>query len=351
MSCFSLKNKVQQWAIIYSLICLLWAGGLLAGTAPPSRILSPEIMLDIALEFVSHYKVKPIGACYWLKEGLVPHISQTLEVSEWQPDLIVSVFNTDGNGVGSDNPWWEASVLLDPPAKVVAHSASRMTTGFDYTTGHNTSNPTMAHYGNIRHKVVDVVGSPFMVLDYPLKLKANTTAFMPYYQSEYDALQERSGLAEWLTRPIDVMAITHPIGNAISHWGYEFPRSMTVDNTNNFKASMVVAIRAADLVTNLNTLHTVVGVSDSCGQNCVVSNVTEKTSMNGKVRWQMVYPTSHFVQIGQDDSILPTPLEQASDLAGNGNYVFVIWRHYEGCIQHRGKFLFATREVKPTIKR
>ena len=223
-----------------------------------------------------------------------------MEYSEWQPDLVITVFDSDGQ-----DPWLEARTLLDPPASIAAHTESRLTTGFDYTTGHSTSVPTIrTHGGNIRHKIVDVIGSPFMLVDFPFRLRSNTKAFMPYYQSEFDAFQERSGMAEWLSRPIDVLAFTHPIGNLISHWGYAFPRSMTVDNSNNYKASIVAALHAADLVTNQNTLHTIQGVSNSCGNSCAIANVTEVTSQNGQVIWQEVYPMNiNRLSIGKDDSL------------------------------------------------
>ncbi|MCD6056251.1 MAG: hypothetical protein K0R12_1213 [Gammaproteobacteria bacterium] len=326
-----------------------------ATTAPPDRITTPQILWKITTHFAppnGNYKAKPIGVCYWLKVGIFTRVVQTLEVSEWQPDLVVSVFNSDGEGLANgDNPWLEAKEFIDPPARVAAHTEAKLTTGFDYSTGQNNSISTLAHYDNIRHKIVDVIGSPFMSLDYPLKLKPDTSPFIPYYQSEYDAYQERSGLAEWLSRPWDVMAFTYPIGTPASHWGYEFPRSMTVENTNNFKASLVAALRAADLVTNKNTMHTIQSVNNSCGTNCAVANVTETTSQNGEVIWQEVYPENRNITIGEDDSLLPTPLGQSDNLAGNGNYVFVLWRHYRGCIQHSGNFLFATQSIPATQKR
>ena len=44
-------------------------------------------------------------------------------------------------------------------------------------------------------------------------------------------------------------------------------------------------------------------------------------------------------------------LGEKDDHAGNGNYVFLVWRHYRGCIQNPGLFITATVDVPPTNKR
>ena len=134
------------------------------------------------------------------------------------------------------------------------------------------------------------------------------------------------------------------------HWGYEFPRSMSVNIDNDYKASVVVALHAADLVTNNNALHTIQSTEDSCGQTCAVANVIEEMTEEHAI-WQEVYPNDRRILLGQDNTVELDSLGQADDVAGNGNYVFVVWRHYKGCVQAPGNVVLVTQPISPTKKR
>lgn len=67
-----------------------------------------------------------------------------------------------------------------------------------------------------------------------------------------------------------------------------------------------------------------------------------------KVIWQEVYPNNRNIKPGDADDF-----GVSDEKSGNGNYVFVIWRKYRGCIQHEGKLLhhLSTPYVKQFIKR
>ena len=125
---------------------------------------------------------------------------------------------------------------------------------------------------------------------------------------------------------------------------------MSVDNNNDYKASVSLALHGADIATNQNTLHISQGTSNSCGTNCAVDSVVEENDETHEI-WQEVYPHDRHVVLGESDAGSLLPLDQADITAGHGNYVFVIWRHYRGCIQGTGNFRWASHYVPPTTKR
>jgi len=317
-----------------------------ADTAPPTMITTPEIIQKIAAHYdeYTHYHV--IGECQWesISNGVTMTYT-TQELDEYLPDLMITVFNQAG-----DDPWLEAATFIDPAAEVSAASAILAATGYVMGNGHIAAQSGNLHADHIVMKEVDVIGNPDMSFGFPyVSLKPDTKPFMPYYQSSLD-LGGRSGTAE-LIRPESLDPFHYFIGEDLyHHWGYEFPRSMSVNIDNDYKASVVVALHAADLVTNNNALHTIQSTEDSCGQTCAVANVIEEMTEEHAI-WQEVYPNDRRILLGQDNTVELDSLGQADDVAGNGNYVFVVWRHYKGCVQAPGNVVLVTQPISPTKKR
>jgi integrating conjugative element protein (TIGR03756 family) len=184
-------------------------------------------------------------------------------------------------------------------------------------------------------KNVDVIGSPTGILHLPfLTLPYNTTPLMPYFLSALDAVHGRSGVAESV-RLETFNPLGETIGTLYDHWAYEFPRDMSVDNNNDYKASVSIGLHAADLVTNLSPLHVIHTTTNDCGDHCVADNVISETSETHEI-WQEIYPNDHHVALGESDALSLTPLHQDDIDAGGGNYLFALWRHYQGCIPGPG---------------
>lgn len=288
----------------------------------------------------SHYKI--IGACSWLKsQGGAPYPYTTLELDEYLPDLVVSVFDKE-----TPDPLWEAGIL-DSMSESMGNQLSQRVVGFHIESGRTNIMGRGWSDDSIRTKTVDVIGSPLSIMQLPmLHLRSDTTTYKLYYQSNLDALGGRLGIAE-LLRPELLNPLGHFIGGNFSkHWGSEFPREMTVNVQSNFRASVIVALHAADLVTNKNTLHTVQSTEDSCGKNCAVANVVEENKCDHEIL-EEVYPNDRLIQPGVNDSELQ---ENQDEKKGKGSYVFLIWRHYRGCVQG-DHFLGALHRVEPTKKR
>jgi integrating conjugative element protein (TIGR03756 family) len=342
-------HKIKKMAAILLLLSVLT--NVMATTKSPGSISTFSIAWKSARHTVDYSHFSVIGSCVWLdKDALgVPSLSFTLELDEYLPDMIVTSFNEAG-----DDPWDAARISLDKASYATGNIASKSMTGYSLGNGQTSEDNDGGQKANsLITKYVDVIGNPDPLKYFPfLSLRLDTHSFFPYYSSAVDTTG-RLGIAEALRLPQNMNLLGYIIGQGFTNkWGYEFPRSMTSNTTNDYEASVMSALRAADIVSNKNTLHIVKSTRDSCGANCAVANVIEEQHDKHEI-WEEVYPHDRHIQLGQDArAILPGHyLGENDDKAGNGNYVFLVWRHYRGCIQHSGKFLWAMIKVPPTVKR
>ena len=320
-----------------------------ANTSPPREINTLELTFNVASEVFTYSHFSVIGVCGWLKESSwgIPYVVVSLELDEYMPDLLVTVFNES-----NDNPWDMMKAIYDPVTLSLANVLAQSTTGDELGNGQvEVSNDPQNKGNGLITKYVDVIGDPMPLNLFPFPhLRADTTPFIPYYSSAMD-IAGRIGVAEKL-QPNTYNPFGSIIGSSfVNKWGYEFPRDMTVPNPNDYIASVIAGLHGADIVTNNNPLHLVKSLDDSCGTNCAVANVIQETSDNNEI-WQEVYPNNRHVQLGESQLTLAPgqSLGQADESAGNGNYVFAVWRHYRGCMQMDGKFLWATVHVGSTTK-
>ncbi len=333
-----------------SILCVsLAALSLCSGMAKAqskSQVTSVQILSKIVPHYFEDLHYKPIGVCQWLDTTPTgPVVSTTLEVDHFLPDLVVTVFNNEG-----DDPWLEANTTIDQVSEKTASSALEAVSGFSLGNG-DTHSIQNSHQSNaIKTKTVDVVGAPSDFLQTGMAtISPNTSPYMPYYQSDLD-VPGRLGVDSFV-RTESFEPFGHSVGSGFhDQWASEFPREMEVDNNNDYKASVVMALRAADLVTNRNTGHIIRGTSDNCGTNCAVSGVVEEQSDTNEI-FEEVWPNYRHIKLGQSDSTSINPIGQADFKAGEGNYVFVVWRHYRGCIRGPGQLIFATVQVPPYTKR
>lgn len=300
-------------------------------TKPPKPITTLRLSARVLQKLFknSHYKV--IGSCAWLERKLPPKIVPTPAIEQYLPDLIITVSNKP-----EENPWLEARALYENAAnRSLYQKAYKTAMGLDLGFGNGSSQTTLMHGNDEKTRVVDVIGSPAGFYRFPyLSHKAETHFGAPYYISEADSMMDRSEAAELVYMASHPqLLINHNIGSSTHSWGTELPRLMRVTQPYNFRASMVAAMHAVDIVTNKHPLHVVKGTNNSCGKNCVVANSIFDPKAK-KVIWQEVYPNNRNIKPGdaQDYGI-------EDDSKGHGNYIFVLWRKYRGCIQHHGKLV------------
>lgn len=298
---------------------------------PPNPITSFGIAFNTLSKLFtnSHYKV--IGVCTWAEGKFPPNLIQVPAIEQFLPDMIVTVANRP-----ETNPWIEAkSIYENPASQALYQQAYYRATGSELGFGDDSGQINSQHLNEERTRVVNVIGSPAGLYRFPLFSHKPETRFgYPYYISEADAVSDRTELAEIVylaSHP--TLLFNHDIGSPTQVWGHEIPRLMRVTNPSRFRASVVAALHAADIVTNKNSLHITQSTANRCGPNCIVSNVVFDAN-NKNIIWQEVYPKNRNIEFSE-----PEELGLEDDQQGNGNYVFVVWRKYRGCIQHKGKLI------------
>lgn len=329
---------------------------ILSPFALAGKINSFDIGYETLKEYFSsedyvHFKF--VGICSWIKKNSWPYPPSyiaTPEIDYFYPDLVVSVFNkTD------DNPWNEADIMLDQPAKGIISDLVKNQLGYELGGSSITDAFNRTSSIGIRRKVVDVIGHPNTLIKPPLPifLRSDTYPLVPYYQSQIDILNT-VGAAESITRPVETFSIVSGfIGNPVNHWGYMFPREMSAIINNDFKASLVFAIRAAHIVTNRNAGHIVNSINNTCGINCRVASMAYDPEEK-YIKWQEIYPNNRRIKLGEVDTAL-TSMGNNDFNKGNGNYVFVVWRRYQGCVQaptpeYKLSKRFTSKIYSPTVR-
>jgi len=211
---------------------------------PPNPLNTLSLSIRVLENTLSNTHYRVIGTCVWAR-GLKPEPG--LAIEQFLPDLIATVSNQPGH-----NPWTEANLLYENETAVSAYEAAFRTAinlPFDHA---DTSSGAAQFTNSERLRIVSIIGSPTNFYHLPkLSHKPETTFGKLYYSSLLDAISNRTEAGE-----IAYMA-THPnllmtgfIGSALNHWGYEIPRLMQVTSHSRFRASVVAAMHAADIVTN-----------------------------------------------------------------------------------------------------
>jgi integrating conjugative element protein (TIGR03756 family) len=154
-----------------------------------------------------------------------------------------------------------------------------------------------------------------------------------------DAYAWRTPAIEMAMFPQNLIPGIHIVGSLFDNWGSVYPRTGFIQQPADAKAAAVIAERAADIATQANQPHVYNTLpSGSCGHDCTVNSAQEN---NSNTQWQMVYPIEETTcsSFGQNDLASPTPWGSDAAQQGNGNYTWILWRQYQGCIQVDGKFL------------
>ena len=308
------------------LICLCLILTTLA-RADGSQINSGTIIKDTlsALPKCLHYHV-PIHFCIWISEW--GEINTTPIVSHYLPDLVVSVFIKP-----YDNPWFEVNKLVDSVGQPIQKVIIKSATGIEVGSGNHTL--INQHEQNVIFKESDVIGNPALALipEHGL-LPSTATPWLPYFQSMSDSLLWR-GISP-AALPEEGIAIglnaVHHVGTGLGNWGGIYPHEGKVISNNDVKGSAVIAQRASDLVTSRSEYgHVYKHLSTSCGEHCSAAPIQENSK---ETYFQMIYPVTQ-----NDCSILGSDDSYSSSMQNpEGAYVWIVWRHYEGCADGDGQY-------------
>ncbi|MBT5419853.1 MAG: TIGR03756 family integrating conjugative element protein [Candidatus Cloacimonetes bacterium] len=277
-------------------------------------------------------KYKVVGVCFWLICHGGCSIHKTLKVDHFLPDLVVTTYPKYGS-----DPWVEANLILDKASHVIGNKLfSALNHGLEIKPG--SSNSDQSSDDDIKLREVDVIGNPALsVFHSKHLLKGQATPFNPYFQSQLDATEWRSGLLEQLY-PQSWVPGSGDIGTFLTNdWGSVYPRSGFIMQPNVGKASAVIAVRGANIATTDSFDHISQNLDGGrCPEaDCKTSGpVKEK---NQKVAWQMLLPNP---QIECHTTInyqaRPKWIEHQPE---KQTYAWVIWREYRACIRGPGKYI------------
>jgi integrating conjugative element protein (TIGR03756 family) len=279
-----------------------------------------------------HYRVT--GICFWLDcEHGVCTTNTTLRVAHDLPDAVVSVYQKTHR-----NPWRYAEALNKlayPIGNAQIENQLGHSLGYGQMSASNTTDMD-THF-----KEVDVIGNPALAVlarFNEIFITSIAKPFKPYYVSLADSNAWRSPLIEMALSPQYVLPGMRTVGSVLNSWGNVYPRTGFILQSNDAKAAAVIAQRAADIVTHTHQSHIYQSLSTSCGNACDISETQENDRYT---QWQMIYPLPETTcaVFGESDTNTMLPWKFNAAQAGDGDYVWVLWRHYHGCIQGKGKYL------------
>lgn len=332
MSVYS-KNSFLIFRRIFKIVTFL-CGILLTNSTTSATLTTPKIITKTlaATQNCLHYRV--IGICTWqeYKHGIYS-TNTTLKVEHYLPDLVVSVHQQ-----ATDSPW-DYVRLLDKAAYPVGDAQLKSILGFSL--GHGQGPVSQQTDSDCRLKEVEVMGNPALYL---LKrceevlIKSPVIALKAYYVSLADSVVWRSPMVEMCLYPHNCLPRVRSIGSVLNQWGNVFPRTGFILQTNDAKAAAVIAQRAADIVSHSQQPHIYEVLPLHCGQACSIDEVHEN---DPHTQWQMIYPQSETTAyvFGENDSDTALPWKSQAAQKSDGNYVWVLWRRYRGCIQGKGKYV------------
>lgn len=300
-------------------------------TKPKAPLNTLGLAARIASKLGENMHLRIIGACLWLNDEVPPKLIPGPAISEFIPDLVVTVSNNPG-----ENPIIEVNELLENNIALKGYQAVfKKAVGSPLGFGNGSTLINPSHLNQSRTRVVTVLGSPLSSVRLPDITHNPETRFPDlYYSSLMDAVMDRTEAAElayMATHPF--LLAGHEIGSSTNYWGYEVPRLMTISQPYRFRASFVAAHHAADIVTNEQSLHIAKSTTNSCGPSCVIANVVFDPKQKNII-WQEVYPENRNIVSGAFDDF-----GIKDDKKGNGNYVFVVWRKYKGCVKQEGQLI------------
>ncbi len=315
---------------------------------PPPMIAGPintaSITAKTAAGALSCIRWRPIGVCFWLRCTMFGcRVRTSLKVGHYNPDLVVSAYNELGG-----NPWSEMSATLGSVQKTTAGALLTALLGTNADSAGNRTEGSNREHRNMIYREVDAIGHPVaslssIVSNSGLICPSQTTSFVPYFQSAFDALSWRTEIPETLY-PASIIPGLREIGTwPLQSWGGVYPRTGWSTQAEEPKAAAIVAQRAGDIVTRRGQPHVYVPVSGTpffSGRVWPPGALHERNHRTGD--WQMLTPNTdtRCSTFGTND------LATLSGWGGGkvdsgGKYAWNLWRPYK-CCQRKGQwFLFS----------
>lgn len=298
---------------------------LLLVSLPASAVTTADIAASALAPDCVKYRV--VGMCYWLQ--CTPFgctVRASVRVRHFRPDLVVSAYSVTGH-----NPWAEMAPLSRPLPGIAEE-------------GGDTNPRSVGQHSKVRFKNADAIGFPvtpalttfFSRFGYVCSPSA--TPFFPYFLSTLDAASWRSGIPE-MAWPESLTPGLRDLGKDGDVWGNIYPRTGALSQTHDYKAGAVIAQRVADLVTRSGQPHIYRPLTATARDGYWPPGPVQEGDSDNH-QWQMLVPKpSRACAIFPDGDASDT---YADRLAGDGAYVWTLWRPYSCCPRRGQTFLGST---------
>ncbi|WP_262947426.1 TIGR03756 family integrating conjugative element protein [Xenorhabdus indica] len=276
------------------------------------------------------------GLCYWLFcswHGCT--VKTSVKVTHYLPEAVVSTYHAPGG-----NPWSEmaqVSRLSGRLENAAAGVLSHLTAGG----GNHNSQISGQRRTSLRFKYADAIGHPATSLiggQIPgYSCRSAATPLVPYFLSTLDTVAWRTGLPESFY-PEALILGQRELGSqmAANLWGTIYPRSGFVNQTDDDKASAVVAQRVADIITRAGQPHVYQTLKGTRTDGYwPPESVTENTGTQNH-QWQRLSP-----QLSSNCAVFPDGEHAA---AINGNQAYALWQPYS-CCQRRGQRFLSSTDI------
>lgn len=316
-------QSLRRWmrrSFACSVLCIASAAQAVNTAGITSSALSPDCLA---------YRVT--GVCFWLHCSLSGcSVRTSIKVKHYVPDAVVSSYANTG-----ENPW--AEVALMSPPNSTAEGGGDGTTNIDHENN-------LAKFRN-----ADVIGHPASIVfnqfvgQLGYVCPGAGTPFMPYLLSTLDTIGWRYNVPE-LVYPEALIPGLREVGSRLSLnlWGNVYPRGGFLHQTDDYKASAVVAQRAGDIVTRQGQLHVYQSLlARERDGYWPAGSLIEGDETTGK--WQQLAP-----RISASCAVFPhrAPLPQAID----GGYAWALWRPYS-CCEREGQVFLVSVDYESGVTR
>ena len=281
----------------------------------PESINTATIMASSVSPSCADYRV--VGMCYWLKCGWKGcRVRTSVKVSHFLPEMVISAYNHH-----LQSPWTEVSFL-----NVGAMGGQHQTPSKRYTQFTFKNGEAIGHPGGLALTAISALG---------FACDSQTTPFQPYFLSSLDFFAWRFDMPE-MFYPEALVPFMREMGKAGDQWGNIYPRSGSVTQTHDYKASAVVAQRIADIISRPGQAHVYLSATKtSGGGKWYPKEVKEGDETTHK--WQMLSP-----KMESSCSIFPDGHAfsgYGDKLSKKENYSWALWRPYACCKRQGQKYL------------
>ncbi|WP_038194066.1 TIGR03756 family integrating conjugative element protein [Xenorhabdus bovienii] len=276
------------------------------------------------------------GICYWLFcswHGCT--VKTSVKVTHYLPEAVVSTYHALGG-----NPWSEmatVSQLAGGLENTVTGALSHLTAGG----GNHNHQMVGQRRTSLRFKYADAIGHPATHLiggQIPgYACRSAATPLVPYFLSTLDTVAWRTGLPESFY-PEALIIGQRELGHQIAGnmWGAIYPRSGFVNQSDDDKASAVVAQRVADIITRAGQPHVYQTLKGTRTDGYwPPDSVTENTGQKNH-QWQRLSP-----RLSQSCAVFPDGGHTAD---ANGNQAYALWQPYR-CCQRRGQRFLGSTDI------